>query len=124
MATEEQKRKANLIIHGAATSAAASSGAMAQGAVFGADTVVMTTIHIGMVAALGELFNQRLDKQAAMALVGTLAGAGVGVFAAKAILGFFPGLGNVANAAISATYTETLGWTCFNYFDEENNLQS
>ncbi|NJR38754.1 MAG: hypothetical protein HC781_07770 [Leptolyngbyaceae cyanobacterium CSU_1_4] len=60
MATEQQTNKAHLIIHGAAASAAAASGAMAQGAVFGADTVVLTTIHVGMVLALGELFGQSL----------------------------------------------------------------
>jgi len=109
MATEQQTNKAHLIIHGAAVSAAAASGAMAQGAAFGADTVVLTTIHVGMVLALGELFGQSLDKQAAMAILGTAAGAGVGVFGAKAILGFFPGIGNVANATISGSYTEALG---------------
>jgi len=118
MATEEQKRKAHLIIHGASASAAAASGAMAQGAAFGADTAVLTGIHIGMVAALGELFGQSLDKQAAIALLGTAAGAGIGVYGAKALLGFLPGIGNAANAAISGGYTETLGWWCFNYFDE------
>ena len=104
----------------AIASAAAASGAMAQGAVFGADTVVLTTIHVGIVLVLGELFGQSLNKQAAMAILGTAAGAGVGVFGAKAILGFFPGIGNVANATISGSYTEALGWWCFNYFDEGN----
>ena len=53
MATEQQTNKAHLMIHGAAASAAAASGAMAQGAVFGADTVVLTTIHVGIVLVLG-----------------------------------------------------------------------
>jgi uncharacterized protein (DUF697 family) len=118
MAREQQTNKAHLVIHGAAASAAAASGAMAQGAAFGADTVVLTTIHVGMVLALGELFGQSLDKQAAMAILGTAAGAGV--FGAKAILGFLPGIGNIANATISGSYTEALGWWCFNYFDEGN----
>lgn len=120
MATENQTKKAHLIIHGATASAAAASGAMAQGAAFGADTFVLTGIHVGMIAALGELFGQSIDKQAAMAILGTAAGAGVGIFGAKAILGFFPGVGNAANAAISGGYTEALGWWCFNYFDEGN----
>ena len=124
MATKEQKKKARRIIHGAAASAAASSGAFAQGAAFGADTVVMTTIHVGMVAALGELFGQSLDKQATVAFLGTFATSSVGVFTAKAILGLFPGLGNMANAAISGSYTEALGWSCFEFFDKDNRLDS
>jgi len=123
MATEEQKSKAHLIIHGASVSASAASGAMAQGAVFGADTGILTAIHYGMVAALGELFGQSVDKQAAAQLLGTAAGAGIGVFAAKAFLGLFPGVGNIANAFISGSYTEGLGWWCFHFFDEKKQFK-
>lgn len=119
MATQEQKDKAHAIIHGATAAAAAASGAMAQGAAFGADTVVLQGIHVGMVAALGELFGQSVTKQAAMAFLGTYAGAGVGIYGAKALLGLFPGIGNAANATISGGYTEALGWWCFKYFDEK-----
>lgn len=119
MATQEQKDKAHTIIHGATVAAAAASGAMAQGAIFGADTAILTGIHVGMVAALGELFGQSVTKQAAMAILGTYAGAGVGIYGVKALLGWFPGIGNAANATISGGYTEALGWWCFKYFDEK-----
>lgn len=119
MATEFQKEKAGMVIHAATVAASAASAALAQGAVFGADTAVLTGIHIGMIHNLGELFGENLGRQAAMTILGPFAGAGIGVAGVKGLLGLFPGLGNAANAAISAAYTEALGWWCFKYFDDE-----
>ncbi len=113
-----KKEKANAIIHSAASSAAATAGAMAQGATFGADAPILTGIQIGMVIALGELFDQRLDKSAAIALLGTWAGAGLGVAGARAMMGWFPGIGNAANAAVTFAHTEALGYLAYKYFEE------
>lgn len=123
MATKEQRIKAHKIIHIAVVAASTASGAMAQGAIFGADTGVLIGIYLGMIASLGELFGQSVSEQAAMSLLKTSAGAGIAAFGVKAILGFLPGLGNMANASISAAYTEKLGWKCFDYFDEHFSEQ-
>lgn len=123
MATQEQKDKAHQIILTATVAASTASGAMAQGAAFGADTPVLTGIHVGMIASLGELFDQSVDKLAAVTILRLAAGAGIGVYGAKALLGWIPGLGNLANASISAAYTEKLGWWCFDYFDEHFSEQ-
>ncbi|MFN9548359.1 MAG: hypothetical protein ACK6AD_15055 [Cyanobacteriota bacterium] len=119
MATKSQEDKAKIVIHTATVAAATASAALAQGALFGADTPVLTAIHIGMVHSLGEIFGQDINKQAAIALLGVAAGAGIGLAGARAVLGLIPWLGNAANAAISAGYTETLGWWCFGYFDDQ-----
>ena len=117
MATEEQLKKAHLIIHGAAASATAASAAMAQGSIIALDTPVLMSIHAGMAVSLGELFDQNVSNQTAMAILGAAAGVGVGVYGVKAILGLLPGIGTIANATISGFYTEALGWWCFSYFD-------
>jgi len=106
---EEDLLKLEAIIHTASGSAAAASGAMAQGAVIGLDTPVLITIHIGMIIGLGEVFGRRLNKTTAIALLGSAAGVGIGVFGVKAILGFIPIGGNLVNAAVSFGYTERLG---------------
>jgi uncharacterized protein (DUF697 family) len=124
MATKSQKDKADMVIHAAAAAAGAASAALAQGAIFGADTPVLTAIHVGMVHSLGEIFGQDVDKQAAIALLGVAAGAGIGLAAARGVLGLVPWLGNAANAAISASYTEALGWWCFSYFDDQAHGES
>lgn len=112
----EEFSRLEAIIHTASGSAAAASGAMAQGAVVGMDTPVLITIHIGMIISLGEIFGRRLDKTTATALLGAAAGVGIGVFGVKAILGLIPIGGNIVNAAISFGYTEVLGWTFVKYF--------
>lgn len=113
-----KKEKAHAIIHGAAASAAATAGALAQGAIFGADTPILTGIHIGMVVALADLFGKEMERAAAVALLGTYAGAGLGVAGAKALLGLIPGLGNAANASVTFAHTEALGWFAYKYFEE------
>jgi uncharacterized protein (DUF697 family) len=113
---EEDLSKLETIIHTASGSAAAASGGLAQGAIMGADTPVLITIHIGMIISLGEIFGRKLDKTTATALLGAAAGVGIGVFGVKAILGLIPIGGNIVNAAISFGYTELLGWTFVKYF--------
>lgn len=113
------KQHAHQIIHTAAAAAAAAAGALAQGAVIGADTVILTPIHVGMIIALGDLFNIPVDKAMALSLLGTAIGAGLGVGVAKGIFGIFPGAGNVVNASITFAHTEALGWFVYNYFKDQ-----
>lgn len=116
---KERKQRANKIIHGAAASSASTSAALAQGATLGADTPIITAIAVGMVIALGELFGKSLEKSTAIAILGQTAGASIGVAGAKAVLGWFPGIGNIANATISFTYLEALGWSIYKYFEKQ-----
>lgn len=119
---EQDFSKLEAIIHTSSGSAAAASGAMAQGAVLGLDTPVIISIHIGMIIALGEIFGRKLDKNTAIALLGAAAGVGIGVFGVKAILGFVPIGGNIVNAAVSFGYTEFLGWTFVKYFKGDKDI--
>ncbi|GGA43996.1 caspase family protein [Okeania sp. KiyG1] len=120
----EDFSKLEAIIHTASVSAAAASGALAQGAAFGLDTPVLITIHIGMVIQLGEVFGRKLNKNTAAALLGSSVGVGIGAFGVKAILGFIPFAGNLVNATVSFGYTELLGWTFVKLFknDEDSRL--
>jgi len=71
-----------------------------------------------MVIALAHLFDRELDEADALAYLGTQAGVGFGVAGARAILGWFPGIGNVANATVTFAHTEALGWAAYKYFEE------
>ncbi|KWT90912.1 hypothetical protein [Candidatus Magnetominusculus xianensis] len=115
----EREKRAKMIIHGASVASAATAGALAQGATLGLDTPFLTVITVGMVIALGELFDQKTNKSTALAILGQAAGAGVGVAGAKALLGWFPGIGNLANAIITTIYTEGLGWWVYKYFTKK-----
>lgn len=106
------------IIHKAATSAAIASGAMAQGSIVSFDTPVLVTIHIGMVVAIGAVFGKKVSQANAIALLGAATGVGIGVAGVKSVMGIVPIAGNLANATVSFTYTEALGWFCFKYFKD------
>jgi uncharacterized protein (DUF697 family) len=117
MATISQRKRAKVLIHGAAVAAGAASGGLAQGAVLALDTPILGAIYIGLVEELGALFHQKVTKKCGAALLAEFGGFGVGVLGVKAVLGFLPGIGNVANAGISAATTEAIGWSLFKYFD-------
>ncbi|WP_237396954.1 hypothetical protein [Okeania sp. KiyG1] len=118
----EDFSKLEVIIHTASGSAAAASGALAQGAAFGLDTPVLITIHIGMIIQLGEVFGRKLNKSTAAALLGSSVGVGIGAFGVKAILGFIPFAGNLVNATVSFGYTELLGWTFVKLFKNDEDI--
>jgi uncharacterized protein (DUF697 family) len=109
------------IIHTAATAAAAASCSLAQGAIVGADTAILVPIHYGMIIKLGETFGRKVNKSQAEAMLGAAVGVGMGTFAVKAVLGIIPIAGNLVNAAISAAYTELLGWTFVEWFYNEKD---
>ena len=119
-----RKEKATEIIRNTATAAAVTSAALAQGAIIGADIPALTALHIDMIRSLAELFNLGLNDEDLLARLGTLSGVSMGATSAKALLGWFPGVGNLANATITFTHTEALGWAAYKYFEESIKSES
>ena len=113
-----KNEQAKDIIHTAATKCAGTAGALAQGAVVGADAPFLTAIQTAMVNDLAKLFGHELDVADLLAYLGTQAGVTIGVVGAKAMLGWFPGIGNLANAVVTFMHTEALGWAAYKYFEE------
>ncbi|NCR01464.1 MAG: hypothetical protein GPJ11_20130 [Microcystis aeruginosa L211-101] len=117
MATISQRNRANVLIHGAAVAASAASGALAFIAL---DTPILTGIYIGLVKELGKVFNHNVTDEDGMAMLAAYGGFGLGLIGVRVLLGWIPVLGNAANATISFTTTEAIGWYCFHSFDEKN----
>lgn len=111
-----KKDQAKEIIHTAAVACAATAGALAQGAVVGADTPILIGIQTQMIKDLAELLDHDMEAADVVAYIGQNVGAHFGVAGAKALLGALPGLGNAANAAVTLTHTEALGWAAYKYF--------
>ena len=122
IAREARKQKAAIIIHSAASAASLLAGLLAQGATFGADTPFLTVITIGMIVALGTLFDKKITKTAATAVISQNFGAFAGVALAKAILGWIPILGNFANASITFGLHEATGWACYLIFEDNRDI--
>lgn len=100
--TQDQITKCNVIIHTAATAA----GAEAAIPIPVVDAVPITATQIGMVIALGKVFDQKISDSAAKAAVGAAAATFVGRNLVKVI----PIVGSVVSAAVAAGVTEAIGW--------------
>lgn len=120
LSVEERKERASKIIHGAASASAAMSGVAGAVPIIGAlDSVPLTAITVGMIAAIATLFDKVIQKEEATRILQELAGSTLGIGSAKVILGLVPGLGTFANSAISHAYIETIGWRVFVYFEKK-----
>ena len=121
--SEERRNQAKLIIHAAAAASAGTAAVLSKksllGAFLKADTPVLTAIAVGMVIALGKLFDPDTSSATAVTLLSKYIGSGAEIAGAKSLVGWIPLLGNAANATITFGFMEALGWKIYSYFDEE-----
>jgi uncharacterized protein (DUF697 family) len=113
----DQKIKCNAIIHSASVSAGAAGTGLAQIPL--ADSAVITPIQIGMIVALGKIFDQEISKSAAKAILAGMASAFAGRGISQVLVGWIPGVGNAVNAATAATITEAVGWMAVDSFSKD-----
>ncbi|MFB3764130.1 MAG: hypothetical protein ACE14P_02660 [Methanotrichaceae archaeon] len=122
MSEEERKSQAKIIIHAAAAASAGAAAVLSKksllGAFLKADTPVMTAIAVGMVIALGRLFDQDIGSTTAVTLLSKYIGAGAEIAGAKSLIGWIPFIGNAANATLTFGFMEALGWKIYSSFDE------
>ncbi len=109
--------KAHLIIHGAATAAAAVGGGLAQ--IPASGSLVITPIQISMIIALGSLHGKALDKSSALSVLAAAYGPFVGRTVSQLLIGWIPGVGNAINAATAFVITESIGWATHNIFSND-----
>lgn len=116
--TSSQREECHAIIHTASASCTAAGAAGAQ--LPCSDWLVITPIQIGMIVALGKVFDKEIDESLAKSVLATAGGAVVGRGIASVLVGWIPGLGNVINASTAAAITESIGWYAAKRFDEES----
>jgi len=118
--TMDRTMKANIIIHGFAVAAAACSAVTALVPFFGplaGDTIALTTITIAMTLSLANLFDKQLEEGALWSFGTVIVGMVFGVALAKGVISLIPGAGSAANAAITFTMHEAIGWGLFLIFE-------
>lgn len=108
----------NGMIHGASAAAAAVGAGLAQ--IPCSDNALLTPIQLVMAVSLGSVFGIELDESAAKAAVASAAAATVGRTASQMLIGWIPGIGNVANAVSAAALTEAIGWILANEFERRS----
>ncbi|MCA9738702.1 MAG: hypothetical protein R3E98_05040 [Gemmatimonadota bacterium] len=107
--TDEQQKRCATIIHAAGTAAAGIGAGLAQ--VPGGDAILIMPVQVAMIVGLGRVFGLEVTDAAARSVVYASLGTIVGRGAAKVLLRFVPGLGNVLNAGVAFGVTETMGWS-------------
>lgn len=118
---EDQKQKCHTIIYGAAVAAGGAGSGLAQ--VPMADSAVITPIQIGMIIALGKVFDQKITKSAANAILSGMVASFAGRTASQLLVGWLPLVGSAVNAATAASLTELVGWNAAEQF-YKNQLNS
>lgn len=119
--TEVEKSKCNKIIHGATLAVTAISGGFAQ--IPGSDAAAIAPIQIGMIVSLANVFNINLTKSSAGAILANKIAEYISRAAVKTTLRFIPGAGNIANAVITASITEKMGWSIARDFKKQKMLK-
>lgn len=114
--TSNQKENCHAIIHTAALSCAGVGAGMAQ--LPGSDSAVIVPIQIGMIVALGKVFDVHLTDSAAKAVALGMAGTYVGRTVSQFLVGWIPGVGNAINASTAAALTEAMGWAVADRFSK------
>lgn len=116
--------KCNVIIHGASVSCGAVGAGMAQ--LPCADTVPITTAQVGMIIALGQVFELNITDGVARGILTGMAGSYIGRGIVQVAFGWIPGAGNVINTATAAGLTEVIGWaTAAQFYNQslDNTIQ-
>ena len=114
---EDQKIKCNAIIHSAAVAAGSVGAGLAQAPL--ADNLVITPIQIGMIIALGKVFDQEVTKSAAKAIIGGASASFAGRAISQVIWGWIPLLGNGINTLTASSLTEAIGWMAVDNFSKD-----
>lgn len=106
-----EKRMTGFLIHGFAVAHATAAGLLAQTIV--GDEAVLTALTVAMIISIARLNGAKWNQGEALAFLGVFAGTIIGTRGAALLYKWIPGIGNIANAVVSAETTEMLGWMTY-----------
>lgn len=118
--TNRERKKCSSIIHSAAGAAAFVGSGMAQFPL--SDALVLAPIQIGMITALGSVFDAKVTESVAKGLLASFTASCVGRATSQILLGWVPVLGNIINASTASGLTEAVGWLTVEHFYTEQVL--
>ena len=108
---DSKKRMTGMMIHGFAVAHAVTAALLAQTLV--GDEAALTALTVAMIIAVAKMNGADWDTGMALAFLGIFIGGYVGVRGATFLIKWIPGIGNAANAAVTLTTTEVLGWATY-----------
>lgn len=108
---DSKKKMTGMMIHGFALAHALTAALLAQTLV--GDEATLTVLTVAMIIAVAKMNGADWDTGMALAFLGIFIGGYVGVRGATFLIKWIPGIGNAANAAVTFTTTEVLGWATY-----------
>lgn len=108
---EDKRKMTGMMIHGFAVAHAVTAALLAQTVV--GDEAALTALTVAMIIAVAKLNGVDWDSGQALAFLGIYIGGYVGSRGAAFLIKWIPGVGNAANAAVTFTTTEVLGWATY-----------
>ena len=108
---DSKKKMTGMMIHGFAVAHALTAALLAQTLV--GDEAVLTALTVAMIIAVAKMNGADWDTGMALAFLGIFIGGYIGVRGATFLIKWIPGIGNAANAAVTLTTTEVLGWATY-----------
>ncbi len=106
----------NVIIHASAIEASAVGLATAQ---VPGDRFIIGGVQIYMIIEIASEFGHSISKSAAESLFYSTISSVVGPEIANQLLKYIPGLGNIINATVAASITETIGWATVKHLEKQ-----
>ncbi|MBO4372521.1 MAG: hypothetical protein J5826_06270 [Bacteroidales bacterium] len=87
------------------------------------DKFIITGAQIEMVNRIARVYNVRLDRANLVALIeaalAMYAGPMLAAEGANQVVKYIPGYGNISNTAVASAITEFIGFTCIEWFENE-----
>lgn len=108
--------KCNGIIHTASVACGGVGTGLAQ--IPASDNAVIVPIQIGMITALGKVFDLNITEGVAKGIIGSAGATVAGRTLSQFLVGWIPGIGNAINTATAAGLTEAIGWLAVGNFYE------
>ena len=108
---DSKKKMTGMMIHGFAVAHAVTAALLAQTLV--GDEAALTALTVALIIAVAKMNGADWDTGMALAFLGIFIGGYVGVRGATFLIKWIPGIGNAANAAVTLTTTEVLGWATY-----------
>lgn len=111
------RRRVRWMVHAFAVVAAGVGFGLAQ--LPGSDAPVLVALQAAMILALADRCGVSLTRAAAAEMALTLGATMLGRGVCQVVLGWWPVLGNLANALTAAAVTELVGWLALRWFEED-----
>ncbi|MBP7187625.1 MAG: hypothetical protein KBA55_12865 [Ruminococcus sp.] len=114
--SERELKKCHAIIHSASVAAGGVGTGLAQ--LPGSDNIALFPIQVGMIIALGSVFDINIVESTAKGIIRNFSAAIAGRTISQVLVGWFPVIGNAINTAAAAGLTEAIGWMAVKNFSK------